>query len=186
MATPVAFDGAGGILEQWVNHYDPAVVTETYGNAPAELLAAQFSLLEPVENYLTKYIRLFENLDDDSFVAMFGRMEKWTWDGVDVAGAVYREFISEIYRQNNLVDGSLTLDGQRVDPTTIDVPVLQIVGQYDHIVPPDASKPFNDLVATDDERLIEFSAGHIGISVSGSAHDRLWPEVSAWYGARSG
>jgi polyhydroxyalkanoate synthase len=185
MATPVAFDGAGGILEQWVNHYDPAVVTETYGNAPAELLAAQFSLLEPVENYLTKYIRLFENLDDDSFVAMFGRMEKWTWDGVDVAGAVYREFISEIYRQNNLVDGSLTLDGQRVDPTTIDVPVLQIVGQYDHIVPPDASKPFNDLVATDDERLVEFAAGHIGISVSGKAHDRLWPEVCEWYAARS-
>jgi len=186
MATPVTFDGNGGILERWASHYDPDVAAETYGNVPAELLAAEFSLMEPIENYITKYIRLYENIEDEAFVENFSRMEQWIWDGVDVAGAAYREFVGEVYKQNGLAENNVSLDGERLDLETIEVPVLQIVGQYDHIVPAESSKPLNDLVGSDDERLIEFSAGHIGISVSSKAHDSLWPEVCDWYGARSG
>jgi len=185
MATPVAFDGTGGILERWASQYDPAVAVETYGNLPAELLAFEFSLMEPVENYVTKYVRLYENLEDESFVANFSRMEQWIWDGVDVAGETYREFVGEVYKQNALVENELQLDGERIDLREITVPVLQIVGQYDHIVPAESSRPFNDAIASEDERLIEFPAGHIGISVSSKAHDRLWPEVCSWYADRS-
>jgi polyhydroxyalkanoate synthase len=185
MATPVAFDGTGGILERWASHYDPGVAVETYGNLPAELLAFEFSLMEPVENYVTKYVRLYENLEDESFVANFSRMEQWIWDGVDVAGETYREFVGEVYKQNALVENEVHLDGERIDLREITVPVLQIVGQYDHIVPAESSRPFNDAIASEDERLIEFPAGHIGISVSSNAHDRLWPEVCSWYADRS-
>jgi len=185
MATPIAFDGTNGILEQWVQYYDPETVSDTYGNVPAELLAAAFAMMEPVENLIGKYVRFFENVENEAFVENFARMERWTWDGVDVAGAVYREFIDEIYRENNLIEGELTLDGERVDPGDVEVPMLQIVGEYDHIVPPESSKPFNDAVASDDARLIEFSAGHIGISVSSKAHANLWPDVCEWYAERS-
>jgi len=185
MATPVVFDGTGGILERWASHYDPDVAAETYGNLPAELLAFEFSLMEPVENYVTKYVRLYENIEDEAFVENFSRMEQWIWDGVDVAGAAYREFVGEVYKRNQLVENEVTLGGRRVDLADIDVPLLQIVGQYDHIVPAASSKPLNDLVGSEDERLVEFPAGHIGISVSSKAHDRLWPEVCEWYAARS-
>ena len=185
MATPIAFEGTGGVLERWATHYDPEVAVETYGNLPAELLAVGFSMMEPVENYVTKYIRLYENIEDEAFVENFARMEQWIWDGVDVAGEAYREFVSEVYKQNQLIVDEVTLDGQRVVLGDIEVPVLQIVGQYDHIVPAASSTPFNDLVGSEDERLIEFPAGHIGISVSSKAHDRLWPDVCEWYGDRS-
>jgi len=185
MATPIAFEGTGGVLERWATHYDPEVAVETYGNLPAELLAVGFSMMEPVENYVTKYIRLYENIEDEAFVENFARMEQWIWDGVDVAGEAYREFVSEVYKQNQLIVDEVTLDGQRVVLGDIEVPVLQIVGQYDHIVPAASSTPFNDLVGSEDERLIEFPAGHVGISVSSTAHDRLWPDVCEWYGDRS-
>ena len=185
MATPIAFEGTGGVLERWATHYDPEVAVETYGNLPAELLAVGFSMMEPVENYVTKYIRLYENIEDEAFVENFARMEQWIWDGVDVAGEAYREFVTEVYKQNQLVKDEVTLDGQRVVLGDIEVPVLQIVGQYDHIVPAASSTPFNDLVGSEDERLIEFPAGHVGISVSSKAHDRLWPDVCEWYGDRS-
>ena len=185
MATPIAFEGTGGVLERWATHYDPEVAVETYGNLPAELLAVGFSMMEPVENYVTKYIRLYENIENEAFVENFARMEQWIWDGVDVAGEAYREFVSEVYKQNQLIVDEVTLDGQRVVLGDIEVPVLQIVGQYDHIVPAASSTPFNDLVGSEDERLIEFPAGHVGISVSSKAHDRLWPDVCEWYGDRS-
>ena len=185
MATPIAFEGTGGVLERWATHYDPEVAVETYGNLPAELLAVGFSMMEPVENYVTKYIRLYENIEDEAFVENFARMEQWIWDGVDLAGQAYREFVSEVYKQNQLVEDAVALDGRRVVLGDIEVPVLQIVGQYDHIVPAASSTPFNDLVGSEDERLIEFPAGHVGISVSSTAHDRLWPDVCEWYGDRS-
>ncbi|WP_267162681.1 class III poly(R)-hydroxyalkanoic acid synthase subunit PhaC [Halovenus salina] len=184
MATPVVFDDTGGLLERWAQFYDPEVVAETYGNVPAELLAAQFAMMEPVENLLTKYVQFFEKLDDEAFVEMFARMERWTWDGVDVAGQAFTEFVDDVYRNNDLIAGEITLCGECVDPADVDVPLLQIVGQYDHIVPPASSEVLNDVVASEDERLITFSAGHIGISVSERAHEQLWPEVCRWLAQR--
>jgi len=185
MATPVAFDGHGGILERWATHHDPSVAVETFGNLPGELLALEFSMMDPVDQYVTKYVRLYENIEDEDFVANFARMERWVWDSVDVAGEAYREFVADIYQDNRLAGSEYHLAGERIDLSTIEVPVLQVVGEHDHIVPPESSKPFNGKVASDDERIIEFPAGHIGISVSSKAHRDLWPAVCEWYGERS-
>jgi polyhydroxyalkanoate synthase len=184
MATPLAFDGTGGILERWANHYDPDTTVEALGNLPAELLAVEFSMMDPVDQYITKYVNLYENIEDEDFVRNFARMEEWIWDGVDVAGEAYREFINDIYKDNQLVNGEYELGDEPIDLSDIEMPAQQIVGKYDHIVPSESSKPFNDLISSEDERLVEFGAGHIGISVSGKAHAELWPDVCEWFAER--
>jgi polyhydroxyalkanoate synthase len=181
MATPIAFEGKGGILERWAIHFDPDTAVDVLGNMPAELLALEFSLMDPIEHYLTKYVRLYENLEDEAFVANFARMERWIWDGVDVAGEAFREFVTDVYKENELIDNDFHLDGQHVDLGRVDVPVLQIVGEHDHIVPPASSLALNDALGTDDVEVIEFPVGHIGISVSSKAHADLWPEVADWF-----
>jgi polyhydroxyalkanoate synthase len=184
LATPVAFDGDGGLLERWATHCDPAVVVETLGNVPAELLAVEFSLLDPVDQYVTKYVHLLENLDDEASVATFARMEQWIWDGVDVAGEAYREFVTEVYRENRLVRGEYELDGRPVRPGDIEVPVVQVVGEDDHIVPPASSTALLDRLGSEDTRLVEFPRGHVGLSVSRKAHADLWPAVCDWFAER--
>ena len=185
MATPVSLDGTGGVLERWASHFDPAQAADTFGNVPGEWLAMEFAMMDPVDQFVTKYVRLYENFEDDDFVENFARMERWIWDSVDVAGRAFEEFVDDVYRNNHLATGEFTLDGRPVDLSAIEVPLCQIVGEYDHIVPPESSKPLGDLVGSDDQRLIEFSAGHIGISVSSSAHEDLWPAVTDWLGERS-
>ncbi len=184
MATPLSFDGDGGILERWANHFDPDTTVDALGNLPADLLAVEFSLMDPIDQYVTKYVNLYDNIEDTDFVRNFARMEQWIWDGVDVAGEAYREFINDIYKDNQLVDGEYTLDGEPVDLADIEMPAQQIVGEYDHIVPPESSRPFNENIASEDERLVEFGAGHIGISVSSKAHEDLWPDVCEWFADR--
>ncbi len=184
MATPYVFEGTGGILEHWASYFDPDTVVDALGNLPADFLAVSFSMMDPIDQYISKYVRLYENVENEAFVENFARMEQWIWDGVDVVGEAYREFISDIYQDNQLVEGEYTLGDQPIDLSDIDVPVQQIVGEYDHIVPPESSRPINDHVSSEDQRLIEFPAGHIGISVSSSAHDRLWPDVTDWLAAR--
>ena len=187
MAAGLCFAGTGGVLEAWGDEefYDPADVTDAFGNVPAEFLDIGFALMDPVNNYVRKYLNLYENLDDEDFVENFARMEKWLADGIDVAGAAYTEFLEEVYQQNALYENDLYLGDRHVDIGTIEMPVLQIMGEYDHLVPPEASKPFNDRVPSDDVTSMEFATGHIGLSVSSSSHADLWPAVAEWYADRS-
>jgi polyhydroxyalkanoate synthase len=187
MAAGLCFAGTGGVLEEWGDaaYYDPQDVVDAFGNVPSEFLSAGFRMMDPVENLVTKYVRLYDNLEDEDFVENFARMEQWLSDGIDVAGAAYREFIEEIYQDNALVDGGLELGGRTVDPADIEAPTLQIVGEYDHLIPPAASKPFNEHVGSDDTDVIEFPTGHIGLSVSSRSHADLWPQVGDWFAERS-
>ncbi|WP_049894236.1 class III poly(R)-hydroxyalkanoic acid synthase subunit PhaC [Salinarchaeum sp. Harcht-Bsk1] len=187
MAAGLCFAGEGGILELWGDeeYFDPDAVTETFGNVPAEFLDTGFALMDPVENYVTKYVRFYENMEDEDFVENFARMEEWLGDGIDVAGAAFDEFIEDIYQENKLYENELYLGDRHVDVNEIDMPVLQIVAEYDHLIPPGASKPFNDVVGTDDVTTMEFATGHIGMSVSSRSHAQLWPDVCEWFEERS-
>jgi polyhydroxyalkanoate synthase len=187
MAAGLCFDRTGGVLEQWGSdeHYDPQDVVDTFGNVPAEYLDTGFALMDPVDNYVSKYITLYENLDNDAFVGNFSRMERWLDEGIDLAGQAYVEFLEKIYQNNELYRNELELNGERVDVGDIDMPVLQIIGEYDHLIPPEASKPFNEVVGSDDVTTIEYPTGHIGMSVSSSTHEDVWPEVCEWFWAQS-
>jgi len=187
MAAGLCFDGTGGILEMWGDEefFSPGAITETFGNVPAEFLDVGFALMDPVHNYVTKYGNLYDNIEDDDFVENFARMERWLNDPIDVAGTAYREFLEDVYQENKLYRNELTLNGERVDLGDITMPVLQVIGEYDHLIPPAASKPFNEKVASDDTEIMEFSTGHIGLSVSSSTHEHLWPDVAEWFAERS-
>ena len=183
MAAGLCFENTGGVLEQWgqAEYYDPEDLTETFGNVPAEFLDVGFALMDPVDNYVSKYIRFYENLDNEGFVKNFGRMEQWLSDGIDVAGGAYEQFLEDIYQDNKLYRNELYLGDRHVDITNIDMPVIQIMGEYDHLIPADASKPFNDVIGSEDVTTIEYATGHIGLSVSGSSHENVWPQVCDWY-----
>ncbi|WP_338009259.1 class III poly(R)-hydroxyalkanoic acid synthase subunit PhaC [Natronoglomus mannanivorans] len=187
MAAGLCFTGEGGVLELWgaEEHYDPERVTDTFGNVPADFLDVGFALMDPVANNVTKYVRFYDNMDDEEFVENFARMERWLAEGIDVAGATYDQFIGDIYQENKLVENELYLDGKHVDLENIDMPVLQIVAEYDHLIPPEASKPFNDAIPSADTEILEFATGHIGMSVSSRSHAELWPEVCEWFEERS-
>jgi polyhydroxyalkanoate synthase len=185
MAAGLCFDDTGGVLEQWgeSDHYDPEELTDTFGNVPAEFLDTGFALMDPVTNYVSKYVHFYENLDDEDFVENFARMERWLGDGIDVAGEAYDQFLQDVYQDNRLYRNELFLGDRHVDIDDVDMPILQVVGEYDHLIPTAASKPFNDVVGSDDVTTVEYSTGHIGLSVSSGSHEDVWPAVSDWYAA---
>ena len=188
MAAGLCFDDTGGVLEEWGDEafYDPESVTSAMGNMPSEMLEVGFALMDPVDNYVSKYVRLYDNLEDEDFVENFARMERWLDEGIDVAGETYKQFLTDIYQENKLYRNELELDGKHVDVDNITMPLLQIVGEYDHLIPSETSKPFNEVVASDDVTIIEYPTGHIGLSVSGSSHEHVWPQVSNWFHEKSG
>jgi polyhydroxyalkanoate synthase len=187
MAAPLDFDADQGLLKLWSKkeYFDPDKLVDTVGNVPGEFLNFGYLLLDPVNNIYTKYLKFIDKVDDEKFVQMFFRMEKWINDGIPVAGEAFREFIKKCYQHNELVSNKLHLNGHHVDLNNISMPILSLVAQYDHLVPPESSMSFNDLVGSSDKEMIMFPTGHIGLSVSSSTHTTLWPRVASWLEKRS-
>ena len=183
LAAPLAVDDTGGVLERWGDEawYDPWAVADVFGTVPAEFLAAGFDLMDPMSNAVGKYARLADHVDNQDFVENFARMERWLNDGVDVAGTAYAEFVEAVYQENRLARGEFVVGGERVDPGAIEAPVLLILGTYDRLVPPASSRPFADLVGTDEVTIVEYPTGHVGLVMSARAHRGLWPEAAEWF-----
>ncbi len=183
LAAGLDFEKSGGILSRWSAEpfFDESDIPEVFGgNISAEFLDMGFVLMEPVNNLFTKYFHLYDDFDDEEFVKLFARMEKWLRDGVDLSGKAYIEFIDDLYQHNKLTKNKLYLGGNHVNIKNIDMPVLQIIGTKDHIVPPETSKPFNQKIPSKDTEIYELESGHEGLAMSPKAHRKLWPNVCDW------
>jgi len=165
--------------------FDPEDITSPFGYVPAWFLAERFKILRPLENYVTKYVNMFLNADREGFLDLFFRMEKWIHDGVNVAPYAYIDYVKKLYQNNALCEGKLFINGKRVDPKKITMPIAVIVGRRDHLAPPKNTLGFLDYVGSKEKAIFEADVGHVGLVVSGRAV-KLWDEVARWLGKRSG
>jgi polyhydroxyalkanoate synthase len=176
-----------GTLSFWSEepNFDVNKFVEAYGNVPPEFLQTTFLLMKPVQNLVSKYVSFYENVDNEQFIDNFFAMEKWINDNIPVPGEVFREFVRYCYQENLLVENKLRINGKTVDLKKISCPVLNLIAEHDHLVPPASSTVFNDLISSKDTETIIFPTGHIGLSVSSKSLKDLWPRVGEWLIARS-
>lgn len=178
--TPTNFDTQKGLLHIWMKQMDVDSVVNAYGNLSADIMNFGFLLLNPARLMIDKYVGFLEHMDQKEFVENFVRMEKWIFDSPDVPGEVFREFVKECYQENKLIRSKLEIGGKRVDLKNITMPVLNIYGKYDHLVPPEACNQLTRNVGSKDTKDICLDTGHIGIYVSSKCQEAFAPEVGAW------
>ncbi|HKA52987.1 MAG TPA: alpha/beta fold hydrolase [Candidatus Binatia bacterium] len=163
-----------------VKKMDASLLTDAWGNCPAWLIKAGFSSLSPVHHALDKYVGLYRHQGREGYAEMFELFERWMNSDVPLAGQIFRELTRDLLQLNRLALGQFRVGGQTVDLRRITCPVLNVLGEYDDVVHPQASLPLTDLVGSEDKHNLVFPVGHIGVVVSSSAHRKLWPQVGTW------
>ena len=186
MVTPVDFHTPDNMLAHWTRGLDVDLFVDTLGNVPADLMNLCYLTLKPWRLFVQKYVGMVDILDDAKAMEDFLRMEKWIFDSPDQAGEAFRQFIKQYYQGNGFVNGGIDIGGREVDLGFVDMPVLNIYAEQDHLVPPDASRALKDVVGTADYTELSFKGGHIGIYVSGRAQREVPPAIHDWLRARSG
>ncbi len=179
-ATPTHFDTDKGLLHIWMKEIDVDRMMDTFGNLPGDLLNIGFLLLNPARLVFDKYIGFLENMDDQEFVENFIRMEKWIFDCPDIPGETFRQFVKDCYQKNLLIHNKMEVGGKRVDLKKITMPLLNIYGRYDHLVPPEACKPLTRKVGSKDTADICLDTGHIGILLGAKCQKELVPRIAGW------
>ena len=185
MVTPVDFHTEDNMLSNWTRGMDVDLFVDTLGNVPADMMNFCYLTLKPWRNFVQKYVGLVDILDDRKAVEDFLRMEKWIFDSPDQAGEAFRQFVKEFYQGNGFVEGGINIGGREVHLGLVEMPVLNVYAENDHLVPPSASKPLKDLVGTGDYSELSFRGGHIGIYVSGRAQKQVPAAIHEWLAERS-
>lgn len=184
MVTPVDFHTVDNMLSHWARQLDVDLLVDTLGNIPADLMNASYLMLKPFRLNVQKYVGLLDILDDRAALEDFLRMEKWIFDSPDLAGEAFRDFIKQFYQGNGLVEGTVHIGAEPVDLARVDLPVLNLYAEQDHLVPPDASRAMRGRLGTTDYTESSFRGGHIGIYVSGRAQREVPATIVDWLQAR--
>ena len=163
-----------------MENIDADRVVDTFGNLPADIMNLGFLLLNPARLMIDKYVGFMENMDNKTFVENFVRMEKWIFDSPDLPGEVFRQFIKDCYQGNKLLQNKLEVGGQRVDLNKLTMPLLNIYGKFDHLVPPEACEQLVNKVGSKDTEDICLNTGHIGIYVSSKYQEQFAPKIANW------
>jgi polyhydroxyalkanoate synthase len=177
---------AGGFI-RWTSDqsFDADKLIAAFGNMPGEMIDYGAKALKPVENYIGNYLNLWDNLDSPRVVESWHAMNTWVTDIIPMAGATYRQLIKEFYKENRLVNGTLTLRGERVDLSKLRANLLNVIAEADHITPPCQSEGVMDKVGSHHKDLYRINGGHIGIMAGSGAEKRTWPHIETWLAERS-
>ncbi len=187
MAAPLVATPTGSLLNAWAQakEFDGWKIARTYGLIPAEFFNDAFGMLDPWRTEYLKFHDLLLHMDDREFVENFLRMERWTSDGIPMAGPTYAEFVTNLYQRNLLAKGGWKLGGKELRLSAITMPVATIVGLKDNLVPPEMTSRVLEYIGSKDRSHFELPTGHIGLSVSRSSQEHLWPRVADWFLARN-
>jgi polyhydroxyalkanoate synthase len=180
MVTPVDFHTPDNMLSNWTRGMDVDLFVDTLGNVPADLMNMCYLTLKPWRLFVQKYVGMADILDDKAAMEDFLRMEKWIFDSPDQAGEAFRQFIKMFYQGNGFVEGGIEIGGREVHLGLVEMPVLNIYAEQDHLVPPSASKPLGGLIGGSDYSELSFRGGHIGIYVSGRAQKEVPDAIHNW------
>ena len=180
MATPVDFRHMGPMTAMMQEgRVEPADLLDATGNVPADVMLNSFRVLQPLAD-VTGYVNLWQHLWNDDFVAAHQVMTQWSRDHIPFPGAAFVQTGELFARQNLLATGRVPLGGRTVDLADISVPFLNIIGEKDHIVPPEATDVLAGLVGSTDVEELRLPAGHVGLVVGRTAHRRNVPAMADW------
>jgi polyhydroxyalkanoate synthase len=198
VVTPVDFDNDKGLLHIWAKSLDVDKIVDYYGTVPGDFLNMGFLIINPFKLMIDKYVDLIERIEykpgetkeecrlrNEEMIKNFLRMEKWIFDSPNQAGEAYRQFIKDCYQKNLLIKNKMEIDGKRIDLKKISMPLLNVMAEYDHQVPNEASKPLADAVSSSDKKTVVFPTGHIGIFVGSKSQKEVCPTIVEWLRPRS-
>jgi len=176
-----------GFLNIWTRSLDASDVDnliDAFGVLPGEFMSSVFSMMTPMRS-LTKYnVDLIDVVDDEAKWMNFLRMEKWLADRPHHPGEAAKQWLKDLYQENQLVKGDFILSGRKVSLGAISAPTLNVFALDDHIIPPTCSKALGPLIGTRDYTEIPLPGGHVGLFVSSKSQGRLSKSIAEWLAAR--
>jgi polyhydroxyalkanoate synthase len=162
-------------------------VTDFCSPVPGSLLSLASMAASPATFGVERYADLIiASLDSHEALEGHWLVERWTLDETPMAGRLFEQVVEELYREDRLMLGRLTIAGRRIGPRDLVVPLLAVYDPRSVIIPPASMIAFCEAAASPLQRLLAYQGdtgvglAHVGALVGRNAHATLWPDVFEW------
>lgn len=178
LAAPWDFHAGDGTARRLAGLALPTIpLIERLGVAPPESIAGYFAALSPLA-MMRKFAR-FSRLDPDSPEArLFVALEDWSQGGPPLPAGVAIEVLRDWYALNRPAAGLWRIDGVRIDPAALALPICAAVPLADRIVPPEGALGLAGGRVPD--LLLRPSSGHVGMIVGRRGAGDLRAPLVRW------
>lgn len=182
LVTPVDTAHPSFKLGQITAHIDLSLASATYGNLPGPLLNEIYQALKPMRLGLQKRLQAGHELGSEPERALnYLLMERWLNDCPDLASAALQEFVQLFFRDNGLMKPEgFMLAGQKISLQALHLPILNIFGLSDHLVPAETAAALKTVTGSHDYTELAVAAGHIGTLTGGKALATVPAAIAQW------
>jgi poly(3-hydroxybutyrate) depolymerase len=152
------------------------------GRMLGKFMLAGWKNMHPGEQYLEKYIDLYQHIEDKSYIKRTERFERWYENPIDLPGRWYLQAITELFKENRLAKGTFVALGQTLSLRDIKVPLYLLAGESDDITTKEQVFNAEELVGTPKHEIVKklVPGGHIGLFMGSHTLQHVWPEIGAW------
>jgi len=152
------------------------------GRMRGEVMLAGWKNMHPGEQYLSKYIDLYEHIADKCYVARSVHFERWYENPIDLPGRYYLQAIEELFKANRFAKGEFIGLGRRLSLKDIKVPLYLLAGEADDITTREQVFDTEHLVGTPRSAIVRkvTPGGHIGLFMGSKTLAEAWPAIGHW------
>lgn len=180
ISAPIDFHTQPNVVAEFLQKIDMNKYVELFGNISGMWLTHFFISLRPFELIGKKYLRFVDHIMDKKKTAQFLQVEKWLYDAPDQPGIAFAEFVNEFYKHNKLIKGEYTIQGTKIDLSTLNMPILNVMAQEDEIIPIHSSLPLKNYVDQKNYTEKIYPSGHIGIYISEKVGKNMSSDIAEW------
>jgi polyhydroxyalkanoate synthase len=153
---------------------------------PGSLLDIVSAMAAPESFQLARYGDLMVSLADPELLHNHMRVQRWSLDEFALPGQLFEDVVERLYRRDELMSGALVISGQRIGPTRLTAPIMNVINPRSRVIPPESILPFHHAAASPSKQVLHYHGDiavaiqHVGALVGRSAHRDLWPALIRW------
>jgi len=138
--------------------------------------------MHPGEHYISKYVDLYEHIDEPAYVAKEEAFEAWYENPIDLPGRWYLQTVRELFQENRLAKGRFKGLGRVLSLKDVRCPVYLLAGENDDITTKEQVFNATKYLGTPANKVTQSLApgGHIGLFMGSRTLRDYWPKIARW------
>lgn len=180
---PIDYHAGEPLLHDWVTLLTPGgdmgfyrdIVRSHGGVLPGDFLLGGFMAMQP-HNELDRQLQLLAHINEADYVARYRTFETWFQWTQALPGEFFLWVVEHLFKNNELIAGTLEVSGELVDLSRITCPVYLLAGSTDHITPAPQVWALGDHVGTPEADVTRRLApgGHLGLFMGRESLRNHW------------
>ena len=183
---PIDTDAGNGPIKKMAHSLPLSLYEEMVaagnGCMLGQTMLAGWKSMNPGEQYLGKYLNLYEHIEDKSYIEHTERFERWYENPMDLPGVYYLQVIQRIFKENRFAKGEFVGLGKRLSLKDITCPVYLLAGSEDDITTKEQVFDAEKYLGTPKAKIVKRLApgGHIGLFMGSKTLRECWPDIARW------